>query len=157
MTILDSEWIPVDRRITKTYHKQCDDGFLSYKVLPQNVPNMIRFGHDTIDRRYIVAFRYYGYERSEEVVTEQGVIVKVQDYTRIVNRIEIPEHLVHPDPVVPCNLPDLLERQIAEAMVEMSIRTDYENSNTCIEYFELVQDIIHKYKDELFASVSAAA
>lgn len=42
-------------------------------------------------------------------------------------------------------------------MVEMSGRTDYENGNTCIEYFELIQDIIHKYKNELFASVPAVA
>lgn len=157
MIVYDDKAIYVDRGIRKIYRKQCDDGILSYSVLPQNRPRTIHFGQDIINHRYVVKFRYYHYEQSEEIVTENGVIVQVQEGTRGVNRIEIPEALLHPDPTAVCSIPDLFERLIAEAMVEMSIRTNYENSNTCIEYFELVQDIIHKYKDELFASVSAAA
>lgn len=64
---------------------------------------------------------------------------------------------MRPDPVNSCSIPDLFERLIGEAMVEMSGRTDYENSNTCFEYFELIRDIIHEYKGRLFASVPAMA
>lgn len=157
MIVFDGNTIYVDRGIRKIYRKRCGDGILSYSVLPHSIPWTIQFGQNTTDHRYVVRFRYFGFERSEEVLTERGIIVQVQEWARIVNRIEIPDHLVHPEPAASCSMPDLFERLIGEAMVEMSRRTDYENSNTCVEYFELIQDIIHKYKDELFASVPAVA